>query len=58
MLTMGWKLGVFIFMGIKLEYFQQKSRLKQFFGELLFGIKVALRMRQFGVKKDPAEVTQ
>lgn len=55
---MGWKLGVFIFMGIKLEYFQQKSRLKQFFGELLFGIKVALRMRQFGVKKDPAEVTQ
>lgn len=55
---MGWKFGVCIFMWTKLEYFQQKEDLKQFFGELLFGIKAALRMRQFGVKTDPTEVTQ
>lgn len=55
---MGWKFRVCIFMRTKLEYFQQKVDLKQFFGELLFGIKAALRMGQFRVKKDPAEVTQ
>lgn len=55
---MGWKFGVCIFMGTELEYFHQKADLQQFFGELLFGIKAALRMRHFGVKKDPAEVTQ
>lgn len=46
-----WKFGVRIFMGTKLEYFQQKADLKKLFAELLFGIKDAFKSETVWGKK-------